>query len=531
MTDTLRVLVSDSLAEEGLAIFREAEGIELDFRPGLSPDELKAVIGEYDGLAIRSGTKVTAEVLAAAERLRVVGRAGIGVDNVDLEAASRRGIVVMNTPGGNTITTAEHTVAMLMAVSRHIPQATASMKAGKWEKKKFEGRELFNKSLGIVGLGNIGKVVASRARGLGMKIIAYDPFLSEDAARRMDVELVDLEAIWKRSDYVTVHVPLTDETRHLIDDEAIAKMKDGVFIINCARGGIVDEDALARALDSGKVGGAAFDVFETEPPPEDHPLLSRDRFVCTPHLGASTEEAQKNVAIAVAEQIVGYLQSGLVVNAVNVPSVSREILTVLGPFLDLAERLGSVVGQLGPKNPTEVVVETAGDLNEHPMRPVAVAALKGMLRHYLDVPVNEVNAPHLARERGLDLVEQRESTHQDYTSLVRVRARGPSGELAVAGTIFGRGDPRIVQYGRFSLEAVPEGHILVCHNKDQPGVVGRIGTILGDAKVNIARMQLALDPERGEALALVNVDVPPSDALLEALRAIPHMIGVEDLKL
>ncbi len=524
---TKRVLVSDTLSQSGIEILERAEGIEVDVRPGLPPEELKKIIGQYHGLAIRSGTKVTPEIIEAAKNLEVVGRAGIGVDNVDLDAASRRGIVVMNTPGGNTITTAEHTIAMMMAVSRHIPQATASMKAGKWEKKKFQGRELFNKTLGIVGVGNIGSVVADRARGLKMKVVGYDPFLSKEAAKRMEIELVDLETLFARADYVSVHVPLTAETRGIIDDGAIEKMKPGVFILNCARGGVVDEDALARGLQSGRVGGAAFDVFGKEPPPADHPLLGLDNFICTPHLGASTDEAQENVAVAVAEQIAAYLQHGVVQNSVNVPSVSQEVMEAVGPFLDLAARLGSMAGQLGPLNATELKVITAGEVNRYPVKPVALAALKGLLSHQLDVPVNEVNAGHLAADRGLTLVEQSAAATTDFTSLLTLEATGPEAAFTISGTLFGRKEPRIVRFERFDLEAVPEGRILVVQNQDEPGVIGRIGSILGDAGINIARMQLSLDRERGEALAMLNVDATPEDAVLEKLRAVPHMIRVD----
>ena len=525
-----RVLVSDTLAEEGLEVFRKAEGIKVDYRPGLDPAELLEIIGDYHGLAVRSGTKVNAEVFDRAGKLEVVGRAGIGVDNIDVEAASRHGVVVMNTPGGNTVTTAEHTLAMLLAVSRNIPQATASLKAGKWEKSRLKGREVFGKVLGIIGLGNIGRVVADRARGLKMEVIAYDPFLSEEAARRLGVELVELDTLFRRSDYVTVHVPLTDETRGLIDAAALDAMKKGVYVINCARGGIVDEDALYEALASGKVAGAAFDVFVTEPPPPDHPLLGLDNFICTPHLGASTAEAQINVAVAVAEQIVAFLTRGEVQNALNVPAVSEEVLAVIGPFVQLGRILGRIAGQLAPRHLERLTVEVRGEIQAHPIRPIAIAALAGVLKTQLDVPVNDVNAPHLARDRGLELVETRAAESDVFTSLVRVVAEAGEASFEVAGTIFGRAEPRIVRFEGFDLEAVPEGTILVIHNYDKPGVVGRIGTVLGEAGVNISRMQLALNREKGEALALVNVDRDDRGAA-ERLAEVEHVISVRTIRL
>ncbi|RMG15168.1 MAG: phosphoglycerate dehydrogenase [Deltaproteobacteria bacterium] len=525
-----RVLVSDSLAEEGLQIFREAEGIEVDYRPGLSHEELLECIGDYHGLAVRSGTKVGPDVFERATKLQVVGRAGVGVDNIDVEAASRHGVVVMNTPGGNSVTTAEHTLAMMMAVSRKIPQATASLKAGRWEKSRFKGRELFRKTLGIIGLGNIGRIVADRAKGLKMEVLAYDPFLSEEAARRLGVQLVDLPTLFRRSDYVTVHVPLTEETRGLIDAAAIDAMKKGVFIINCARGGIVDEDALHDALQSGKVAGAAFDVFVEEPPPADHPLLALDNFICTPHLGASTTEAQVNVAVAVAEQMVAFLRSGEVRNALNLPTVSRELLEALGPFIELGRILGRIAGQLGPDHLDALTIEVTGEVQQHPVRPISVAALVGVLAQQLDVPVNEVNAPHLARERGLSLVERSAAESEVFTSLVTVTASSGDREFSVAGTIFGRAEPRIVRFEGFDLEAVPEGTILVIHNYDRPGVVGRIGSVLGAAGVNISRMQLSLDRPKGEALALVNVDSDDPEAIRQ-LSEIEHVISVRVVKL
>ncbi|HVE84160.1 MAG TPA: phosphoglycerate dehydrogenase, partial [Myxococcales bacterium] len=402
----MKVLVADDLSAEGVEILRSGKGLEVDVKVGLKPAELKAIIGDYDALAVRSATKVTAEIVEAGKGLKVIGRAGVGVDNVDLEAANKRGIVVMNTPGGNTITVAELTVAMMMAISRHVPQATASVKGGKWEKKKFQGREMFGKTLGVIGIGNIGSVVVDRCLGMKMKVVAYDPFISDAAARDMGCELVTLDELFRRSDYVSIHVPLTDQTRNLVGKDALAKMKKGAFLVNCARGGIVDEQALHDALSSGKLGGAALDVFAEEPVKPDHPLLKLDGFICTPHLGASTEEAQQNVATALAEQMVDFLCQGTIRNAVNVPSVSRELLEQLGPWLHLGRTLGALAGQLSPEGITQVEVAVCGDVGQYPVKPITVQVLKGLLSQFSE-NVNEVNAPVFAKERGIQVTEQR----------------------------------------------------------------------------------------------------------------------------
>lgn len=522
----MKVLVADDLSEEGVAILRKGAGLAVDVRVGLKPSELKAAIGSYEALAVRSATKVTSEIIEAGKNLKVIGRAGVGIDNIDIDAANKRGIVVMNTPGGNTITVAELTVAMMMAVSRHIPQATSSIKAGKWEKKKFQGHELFNKTLGVIGIGNIGSVVVDRCLGMKMKVLAYDPFITNEAAARIGCELVSLDEVLKRSDYVSIHVPFTDATKNLIGAEALAKMKRGSFLVNCARGGIVDEGALADALSNGHLAGAALDVFAHEPVPTDSPLLRLDNFICTPHLGASTEEAQQNVAIALAEQLVDYLCQGLIRNAVNVPSVSREILEALGPWLDLANRLGRFAGQLSPEGVTAVHVSIAGELNQHPIKPITVQALKGLLSQVWGEAVNEVSAPILAKERNIRVLEERRTQDENFTSSLMLRVRGKS-DLVLEGTVFGRREPRIVRLNQFQLEAVPSGHLIAIHNKDVPGVVGRMGTLLGDSGVNIGRIHLSRDKERGEALSLINIDSAPSSKILEDLRSI---IGVQSVR-
>jgi D-3-phosphoglycerate dehydrogenase len=520
-----KVLVSDPLAPEGLAILEAAPTLEVDNRPGLSPGELAEAIADAEGLVIRSGTKVTADVIEAAKKLRVIGRAGIGVDNVDVGAASARGIVVVNTPEGNNITTAEHSIALLVALARHIPQATASLKAGKWEKGRFKGMELFNRTLGVLGLGNIGRVAADRARGLGMQIVAFDPHISAEVAHKMDVELVDLDTLLARADAITVHVPRNKETTGMLGREEFAKAKRGVLIVNAARGGIVDEAALLEALESGQVGGAALDVFVEEPPPANHPLLAHERVICTPHLGASTGQAQINVSIAVAEQVRDYLVDGLVRNAVNVPSISAELLEQIRPYLVLGEKLGRFQGQLCPGAIDEIEIEYAGEIAGLRVAPVTIAVLKGLLEPVTD-RVNMVNAPIIAQERGIRVVEAKSSVSKDFASTITTRVKGCVDRL-VAGAIFHGGQPRIVRVDDFMLEAIPEGPTILIYNHDQPGVVGQLGSILGEAGLNISRMQLGLVPERSEAAMLVNVTPMPGDDVMERLRSLPHVIDAQ----
>ncbi|HMQ20530.1 MAG TPA: phosphoglycerate dehydrogenase, partial [Sphingopyxis sp.] len=438
-----KVLISDKMDPKAAAIFKE-RGIQVDEITGKTKDELIAIIGDYDGLAIRSATKVTADVLAAATRLKVVGRAGIGVDNVDIPAASKQGVVVMNTPFGNSITTAEHAIAMMFALSRQVPEADVSTQAGKWEKNRFMGVELTSKTLGLIGCGNIGSIVAERALGLRMKVIAFDPFLTPERAIELGVEKVDLDGLLARADFITLHTPLTDQTRNILSRENLAKTKKGIRIVNCARGGLIDEAALKEALDSGHVAGAALDVFAQEPPPADHPLFGTPNFICTPHLGASTDEAQVNVAIQVAEQISDYLLTGGITNALNVPSLSAEEAPKLRPYMSLAEKLGSLVGQLAHDNLDKISVEVEGAAAELNIKPITAAVLTGLMRRYSD-SVNMVNAPHLARERGLDVREVRHDREGDYHTLVRVTVATEAGDRSVAGTLFGNNEPRLVE--------------------------------------------------------------------------------------
>lgn len=524
-----KVLVTDSLAPEGFEILEKAPGLQVVDAPGLSPGDLLTAIADADALVIRSATKVTKDVIAAGARLAVIGRAGIGVDNVDVPAATAKGIVVMNTPGGNTVTTAEHALALLIALARHIPQATASMKAGRWEKSRFVGMELYNRTLGVIGLGNIGRIVAEKAQGLGMKVIAHDPFLSSDAAAKLDVELVDLDTLLARADAISVHVPKTKETTGLLGRKAFAKVKRGVLLVNAARGGIVDEAALLEALESGAVGGAGLDVFVEEPAKPGHPLIAHERVICTPHLGASTSQAQVNVSIAVAEQIRDFLLQGVVRNAVNMPSISREAAAQIRPYLVLGEKLGRFQGQLCTGSIEQIEIEYSGDAARLDVAPITVAVLKGLLESVTD-QINMVNAPLIAQERGIKVIESKASRSADFTTAIATRVIG-CGDRLIVGAVFQGGQPRIVRIDDFMLEAIPEGPTLFIQNRDQPGVVGIVGTILGDAGINISRMQLALQRERGEAAMLVNVDAPPPDSVLETLRELPNVISARLLEL
>lgn len=521
-----RVLISDKLADEGLAVLEAAEGIEFNLRPGIDADELRRIIGDYDALIIRSGTKVTADLLEAAERLRVIGRAGIGVDNIDLQAATSRGVIVMNTPEGNTITTAEHAISLMTSLARQIPQATASLKAGRWEKSRFRGIELFERVLGVIGLGHVGSIVADRARGLRMRVIAYDPLVSADRAQRLGVDLVTLDELYATSDVISVHVPLTKETRGLVDAAAFAKMKRGVLLINAARGGIVDEAALLAALEDGRVARAALDVFSTEPPPPDHPLLARDDVIATPHLGAATEQAQLNVAIDVAEQVRDYLLDDVVRNAVNLPSVPADQIDALRPYIVLGEKLGLFEGQRC-ESFQEIEIEYAGEVAELDVQPITLAVLKGLLTPWVGDRVNFVNAPVLAQRRGIRVIESKSVQPEDFVSLVTIRLRCGDETSRLSGAIFGRTQPRIVRVENYLLEAIPEGSMLLIENDDHPGVVGSVGGVLGELGINIARMQLGLRPGGTTALQLLNVEPEPDQAALERLRAIQGMRRVQ----
>lgn len=520
-----KVLVSDSLSAQGIEILRAAPGLQVDVKTNLTPAGLVAVIGQYDALVVRSATKVTAEVLDAATNLKVVGRAGIGVDNVDVAAATKRGVVVMNTPGGNTVTTAEHALALMMSLVRHVPQATASMKAGEWEKKKFQGHELCGKVLGVVGLGNIGSIVADRALGLKMKVVAYDPFISPDRAAELGVELADLDSLYRRADIVTIHVPLLEETKNLVGADAFAKMKDGVYLVCAARGGIVDEAALLAALESGKVAGAALDVFAKEPPGLT-PLVAHERVICTPHLGASTVEAQEAVSLQVADQIVDYLINGTIRNAVNVPSVPSEMLEQMRPYLEMARNLGRLQSQLGVEALTGVELEYSGKTAEGRTGLYTAAALEGLLAASLGGRVNLVNAPVVARERGIRVVETLTRAGEDYSALIRLKVETAAGSATLAGAIFGKREPRVVEIDGIGIEAIPQGHLLIFWNYDRPGLVGSIGTTLGKHAINIGQLAFGRESVGGRAVTVVNVDSPAGEDVLQELRGLPHVISV-----
>ncbi len=512
-----KVLISDQMDPKAAQIFRE-RGVEVDEITGKTPEELIAIIGDYDGLAIRSSTKVTKAILAAAKNLKVIGRAGIGVDNVDIPAASAQGVVVMNTPFGNSITTAEHAIALMFALARQLPEADASTQAGKWEKNRFMGVELTSKTLGLIGAGNIGSIVADRARGLRMKVVAFDPFLTPERAIEMGVEKVTLEDLLARADFITLHTPLTDQTRNILSAENLAKTKPGVRIINCARGGLIDEVALKAGLDSGHIGGAALDVFVTEPAKES-PLFGTANFVSTPHLGASTNEAQVNVAIQVAEQMADYLVSGGVTNALNVPSLSAEEAPKLKPYMALAEKLGSLIGQLAHGALSGIAIEVEGAAASLNQKPITSAVLAGLMRVHTDT-VNMVNAPYLAKERGIDVREVRHDREGDYHTLLRVTVKTDAGDRSVAGTLFGDAAPRLVELFGIKVEADLAGNMLYVVNEDAPGFIGRLGSLLGEAEVNIGTFHLGRRNAGGEAILLLSVDEPVTQDLLAKVRGL-----------
>ncbi|WP_114394514.1 phosphoglycerate dehydrogenase [Oleisolibacter albus] len=521
-----KVLISDSLSPRAVEIFKE-RGVEVDVKTGLKPDELKAIIGEYDGLAIRSATKVTKDILAAATNLKVVGRAGIGVDNVDIPAATARGVVVMNTPFGNSITTAEHAIAMMFALAREIPAANTSTHAGKWEKNRFMGVELYGKVLGIIGCGNIGSIVADRAIGLKMKVVAFDPFLSPERATEIGVEKVELDELLRRADFITLHTPLTEATRNILDAKALSKTKKGVRIINCARGGLIVEEALKAALDADHVAGAALDVFAEEPA-KAHPLFGNEKVIATPHLGASTTEAQENVALQVAEQLSDYLMQGAVVNALNMPSVSAEDAPKLKPYMKLAEQLGGFAGQITESGIKAVTIEYEGQVADLNTRPLTAIVLKGLLGPLME-SVNMVNAPVIAKERDIKVSETKRESAGDYQTLVRVIVTTETRTRAVAGTLFGGDKPRLVEIEEVPIEAEVTPHMLFIRNEDKPGFIGKLGSALGDAGVNIATFHLGRTAPGANAIALVSVDQQMGDALLETIRALPSVVRAKEL--
>jgi D-3-phosphoglycerate dehydrogenase / 2-oxoglutarate reductase len=528
-----KIFVADDVSEGGLGPLRSS-GFIVEKRTGLKPPELLEAVRDCEGLIVRSETRVTPELLDAANNLRVIGRAGVGVDNIDVSAATIRGVVVMNAPDGNTITTAEHTIALLISLARSIPQASSSLKAGRWDRKKFIGVELQGKTLGVVGLGRIGRVVASRARAMGMLIVAYDPFITPEHARDLEIELAPLKEVYARADFLTIHTPLTSETRSLIDREAFAAMKEGARIINCARGGLIDEDALYEAITSGSIAGAALDVFSQEPPPADHKLLQLEEVIATPHLGASTREAQEGVAFTVAEQMRDFLLTGVLRGAVNVPAIGIKEFNLAQPYIALAERLGRFQAQLVDKAVSEVRIEFAGEIVEMDAAPVTRAFLAGLLRD-VSARVNVVNAFLIAEERGIKVTTTYIRTGGEMAPAIRTEISAGQSIRSVAGTLFGYGEQRregrITEIDGFYLEATPRGHMLVTRNHDVPGVIGGIGTILGQGGVNISRFHLGRRERGGEAMAVIEVDAPLSKDTLQTLRSHEQVISAQPIEL
>jgi D-3-phosphoglycerate dehydrogenase / 2-oxoglutarate reductase len=528
-----RVMIRDNMSPVAKEILEASGRIEVvvdNDTATNTPERLAELIKGFHGLAVRSGTKVTASVLEQADALKVVGRAGIGVDNIDVKAATARGIVVMNAPEGNTVTTAEHAIAMMLALARNIPQATASIRAGRWEKKKLGGVELTGKTLGVIGLGHIGSIVADRAQGLKMNVVASDPYVSKEAAVKRGVELVSLEELLARADFITLHVPRMPETANLINAATLSKMKKGVRLLNCARGEVVDLDALYSALESGQVQGAALDVYPSEPPDASLPILQHPRVILTPHLGASTGEAQVKVAEMIASQMAAYLLDDVITHAINFPSVSKEVMEKISPYLGLAEKLGSLMGQLVGQT-HQVTIHYAGEVAKMETRPLTHAVLKGLLSAYSDTPVNYVNAPALAEAKGIVHKEVLSGGQEDYTGLIKVQLEGASGLVPdeIWGTLFARKHPRVVKLGRIHMDAIPEGSMIVIQNIDKPGVIGNVGGALGRNNINIARFQLGRLGDR--ALCMVNVDTPAPEAVLNEIRQLPNILAVQQVEL
>lgn len=524
-----KVLVSDKLSPTAVQVFKD-NNIDVDYLPDIGKDKEKLleIIPQYDGLAIRSATKVTAKIIAVATNLKVVGRAGIGVDNIDIPAATAKGIIVMNTPFGNSITTAEHAISMMLALARQIPEADASTRASKWEKSRFMGVEVTNKIFGLIGCGNIGSIAADRAQGLRMKVIAFDPFLTPERALELGVEKVELDELLSRADFISLHTPLIDATRNILDADAFAKMKDGMRIINCARGGLIDEEALASALKSGKVKGAALDVFLSEPA-RDNPLFDLPNVICTPHLGASTGEAQENVAIQVAEQLSAYLNDGEITNALNFPAISAEEAPLLTPFIKLAEMLGSFAGQLTETGLKGIKIEYEGDVAQMNVKPMSAAALTGLLRPLLG-DVNMVSAPALAKERGIVMEVTTREQQGAYDNYIRITVESETQIRSVAGTTFGNGEPRLIQVKGINMDAELSPNMLYITNEDKPGFIGRLGTLLGNLQINIANFNLGRMEKGQDAIALINIDNEMSVEQLAKIAAIEGVVQAKSLR-
>ncbi|MDD5561088.1 MAG: phosphoglycerate dehydrogenase [Candidatus Omnitrophica bacterium] len=526
----IKVLVSDALSEEGLKVFKESKELSVDVKTDLKPEALKEVIKDYEALVVRSATKVTAEVIQAAKKLRVIGRAGVGLDNVDLEAATQKGIIVMNTPAGNTISTAEHTFSMILALSRNIPQANASTKKGEWKRSKFMGVELYGKTLGIVGFGRIGSEVAKRALSFGMKILAYDPFLSAEVAESIGVEIAELRKVLQEADYITVHTPLTEETRHMISDKEFAMMKKGVRIINCARGGIIDEAALVKALKELKVSGAAMDVFEKEPLSAENELLKSDNVIITPHLGASTEEAQVNVAIEVAEIVRDALLGRGIRNAANYPCLEAEVCKILNPYINLGEKLGMFSAQLVEGRFQELLISYSGEITKYDLSPVTMALAKGVLEPILKETVNFVNAVSLLKERGIKLRESKTGQEGEFVNLIQLEIKTDKETKKVFGTLSSNKQPRIVKIDDYYLELYPIGEMVFIRNWDKPGLIGSLGTLMGDNGINIAAMTFGRDQQGGKAISVLNVDSQVSQEIQDKVRELENILTVKVIR-
>jgi|HigsolmetaAR203D_1030402.scaffolds.fasta_scaffold01381_9 D-3-phosphoglycerate dehydrogenase len=526
-----KVLVSDPISDQGIQQLHEAGDIVVDKRTGLSEDELVGIIGEYDALLVRSQTKVTKRIMDAGTRLKVIGRAGVGVDNIDLEAATQRGIVVVNAPDGNTISTCEHTFAMIMACARMIPQAYAKTVSGEWDRKSFVGVELRNKMLGVIGMGRIGSEVAKRAKAFGMKVIGYDPFLTEERAEKLGVRLGTVDDVVAAADFITVHTPLTKETRHMISRPQFAKMKKGVRIINCARGGIIDEQALLEALDAGIVAGAAFDVFEEEPPAADHPFLHHPKIIVTPHLGASTIEAQENVAVDVSEEVLHILRGEPFKNAVNMPPVAPDVLKRLQPYFALGEKLGSFVAQMNEQPIKQIAIDFSGELAEVDTSQLVRYIVKGFLsRHFAD-EVNVVNSLHLAKTRDVQIVRQKSTTTKGFTNLITVSVNTGSEERMVAGTLLNGYGARVVDINRYPVDIAPEGNLLLISHRDRPGIIGRLGTLLGNNDINIATMQVGRREFGGDAIMVLAVDKPVPQSVRDEILQLADIHQVREINL
>ncbi|MFZ1082191.1 MAG: phosphoglycerate dehydrogenase [Candidatus Kryptoniota bacterium] len=525
----MKVLITDPIEQVCTDILQK-DGIQVDAKPGLPPDEIKKIIGGYDALIVRSGTKVTADIIAEANGMKVIGRAGAGVDNIDVPAATRKGIVVMNTPGGNTISTAEHTMALMMSLSRNVPQAFRDLQNGKWERKKYMGTELFGKTLGVVGLGKVGREVAVRAKAFGMNVIGYDPLLAADVASKLGVELVPLDEIYRRSDFITVHTPLTEETRGILGEKAFAMCKQGVRVINCARGGIIDEEALLKALESGKVAGAAFDVFIKEPP-GDNPLFKHPKVIATPHLGASTEEAQEKVAKQIGEQLVDFFKGRGIVGAVNIIDYQTAVSDELRAYLVLAEKIGSLQAQLLTGKVKSITASYRGTMLQNSSELLSTAVLKGMLDKLMYAPVNFVNAPLIAKEMGIAVSEKKDQAGEHYQHLLSIGVQTDREERTVDGTVFGEKEMRIVCIDKFHFEIVPEGRLLFYTNIDRPGMLAAVGSLLASSKVNIAGMSLGRSGPGERALAVMSVDSDISDSVLKEISKLPGVSEVKSVNL